>query len=166
MNHTMNTLFRLLPLLASICLFGCRESNQSHGHSHHGHTHTPPNGGTAVILGNEQYHIEFVHAPASGKLQAYILDSHMEKFIRLTNESFQVTARFDSRTELLDFKAMASSATGERAGDTATFEAEAAWLNTTTNFVGTITRINVRSHTFENVEFHFPDNHESEGDKN
>ena len=158
----MNTTLCLLPLLASIFLFGCRESSHDHqhGHSHHGHSHTPPHGGTAVILGDEQYHIEFVHDTAGGKLQAYILDGHMDKFIRLTNEVFQVSAQLNSKTETLSFKAVATPATGERVGDSALFEAEASWLKTATNFSATIPRLIVRGQSFENVQFQFPGIHD------
>ena len=163
MINAMNAAWPLLPLLASFFLLGCRESKHDHhaGHSHHGHDHTPPHGGIPVVLGDEQYHLEFVLDAANGKLQAYVLDSHMDKFIRLTNEGFQGSIQLNSKTESLDFRAGASSATGEKVGDTALFEAQADWLKATTNFLGTIPKLAVRGRTFENIQFQFPATHES-----
>src|SRR5688500_557791 len=51
-------------LVALVLLAGCGESK----HSGHGHHHTPPHGGTPVILGNEDYHLEFVLDASNGKI--------------------------------------------------------------------------------------------------
>ena len=84
--------------------------------------------GTPVVLGNEEYHVEFVLDVPSGKLQAYILDGELENFIRIQQPSFQVAAKLPDRQELLAFAAVANRATGETTGDTSLFEARADWL--------------------------------------
>jgi hypothetical protein len=141
-------------VLALVLLAGCGESK--HGDSHHGHQHTPPHGGTPVVLGNEEYHLELVLDPASGKLQAYVLDGHMDKFIRLTNESFTVTAKLVGKPETLVFRAVANPATGEKVGDTSQFEAQAGWLKSASAFAGELDALTIRRKRFEKVPFTFP----------
>ena len=46
------------------------------------HHHHPPHGGTPVVLGNEDYHLELVLDGSTGRLQAYVLDGEMEDFVR------------------------------------------------------------------------------------
>jgi len=151
----MKSLLCVASLLALVLLSGCRESK--HGsHSGHGHEHTPPHGGTPVILGNEEYHLELVLDPASGTLRSYVLDGHMDKFIRLTNESFTVTAKLNDKTETLVFRAVPNNATGEKAGNTALFEAQADWLKAAKSFDAVIDELTVRGKKFEKIGFHFP----------
>jgi hypothetical protein len=154
----------LLPLTAAVLatLAGCRDSHSDHktaekscDKAHH-HEHTPPHGGTAVVLGDEQYHLELVRDAATGRLQAYVLDGHMDNFVRLTNESFQLTAKLPGKSEPLVFRAVTTTTTGEKVGDTALFEAQAGWLKTTTNFDAVIESLVVRGARFENVSFNFP----------
>lgn len=148
-------------LLALVLLSGCRESK--HGsHSGHGHQHTPPHGGTAVVLGDEAYHLEFVLDPEAGKLRVYVLDGHMDKFIRLTNESFAVSAKAGDKPEALVFRAVANTATGEKVGDTAQFEAQAGWLKTTKSFDAVLDELTVRGNKFEQVSFSFPKGNDPE----
>jgi len=139
-------------------LAGCGEPKHGDhaGHSRHGHQHTPPHGGTPVVLGNEDYHLEFVLDPAGGKLQAYVLDSHMDKFIRLTNESFTVSAKPNDKPETLVFRAAPNAATGEKVGDTALFEAQADWLKTVKSFEVVLDELTVRGRKFEKIAFNFP----------
>jgi hypothetical protein len=136
-------------LFALVLLAGCGESK----HSGHGHHHTPPHGGTPVILGNEDYHLEFVLAAPNGKIQAYVLDGHMDKFIRLTNESFTVTAKLVGKPETLVFRAVPNAATGEKVGDTSLFEAQAEWLKAATAFAAELDELTVRRKKFAKVPF-------------
>jgi hypothetical protein len=136
-------------LLALALLAGCGEAK----HSGHGHHHTPPHGGTPVILGNEDYHLEFVLDAANGKIQAYVLDGHMDKFIRLTNESFTVTAKLVGKPETLVFRAVPNAATGEKVGDTSQFEAQAEWLKAATAFAAELDELTVRRKKFAKIPF-------------
>lgn len=120
------------------------------------HEHHAPHGGTAVVLGDEVYHIEFVLEPGSGKMQAYILDGEMENFIRTDISSFEVVASTGGEKRTLLFKAVADAATGEKVGDTALFEAEADWLSSIKMFDGVLTEITIRGSRFDGVKFNFP----------
>jgi hypothetical protein len=140
----------LLPLVLAL-LAGCGESK--HGDSHHGHQHTPPHGGTPVVLGDDEYHLEFVLDAANAKIQAYVLDSHMDKFIRLTNESFTVTAKLVGKPETLVFRAVPNPATGEKVGDTSQFEAQAGWLKLASAFTGEVDSLTIRKKKFDKVSF-------------
>lgn len=108
------------------------------------------------MLGKEQFHLEFVLEATNGLMQLYVLDGHMESFIRLTNTAIEVSAQVDGKSRALSFDAVATTASGETVGDTALFEARAEWLKTTTNFDGTIKALTVRGARFENVVFNFP----------
>ena len=144
-------------------VIGCRDSvapGPSAGiQSRHGHVHVPPHGGTPVILGEEDYHLEFVHIPQTGTLRCYVLDGHMNEFIRLSQPAFTVRAnRKGSPGEtVLEFEAMATGATGETVGDSSQFEAKAEWLEKSPlAFDGEIPSITVRGIAYENIQFTFP----------
>lgn len=142
----------ILPLALAL-LAGCGDSKRD---GHAGHQHTPPHGGAVVILGNEEYHLELVLDPANAKIQAYVLDSHMDKFIRLTNESFTVTAKLVGKPETLVFRAVPNAATGEKVGDTSQFEAEAGWLKLASAFAGEVDSLTIRKKKYEKVAFSLP----------
>ncbi len=120
------------------------------------HEHHPPHGGTPVVLGDESYHLEFVLDPVEGKLQAFILDGEMENFIRATALRFEVVAIVNGEKRPLVFDAVADSATGEKVGDTALFEASADWLKSTPKFDATLVSLSIRGTSFEAVKFNFP----------
>jgi len=143
-------------------LAGCGDSHHEHhaGEKPHKHEHTPPHGGTPVVLGKEQYHLEFVLEATSGLMQLYVLDGHMENYVRLTNTTLAVSAQVGGQSQALSFIAAATPASGETVGDTSLFEARAEWLKTTTNFDATIKVLTIRGARFENVTFNFPKGNE------
>lgn len=154
-----------LIFIIAVLLTGCgrraaHEDAHDHSaatsHRHHEHDHTAPHGGTIVVLGEEQFHLEFVHSPETGKLTAYILDGELEEFIRVAAESFEVVANPAGRREVLEFRAVANRATGETVGDTAQFEAQAEWLKNTTMFEAVLTSVSIRGTPFAAVAFNFP----------
>ena len=152
-----------LAWLFLLTIAGCGESTTSPTpagiQSRHGHLHIPPHGGTPAILGDEDFHLEFVHIPPTGTLRCYVLDGHMNEFIRLSQPSFtlKVNRQDTPGEEVLEFHAVATGATGETVGDSSQFEAKAEWLTRVPLvFDGAIPEITVRGITFENVEFSFP----------
>ena len=122
------------------------------------HHHDPPHGGTAVTLGDEEGHVEFVRDAAAGKLTAYLLKPHMTGFWRTSATQFEAVAKVGDKTETLVFKAVANAATGETVGDTAQFETQADWLKTTDKFDATLMELNLNlpGKTFKAVAFNFP----------
>jgi hypothetical protein len=124
--------------------------------SGHGHEHHAPHGGTPVVLGNELYHVELVHDADRGVLQAFVLDGHMENFIRCNAPSFEIVATVAGEKHPLVFVPISDNATGEKAGDTALFGAQADWLKTTKQFDAVLTSLTIKGNAFENVHFNFP----------
>ena len=154
----------LFPLVAVLgFLTGCGDAPHEHhaGEKPHKHEHTPPHGGTAVVLGKEQFHLELVRDATNGLMQVYVLDSHMENFVRLTNTTIELAVQVDGKSQMLSLNAVAATASGETVGDTALFEARAEWLKTTTNFDGTIKALTVRGAQFKDVTFNFPKGNEA-----
>lgn len=158
MNFSFSKLIAGL-LMASLVLFtACSRQSESVAadakpakHEHH-----PPHGGTPVVLGDEVYHVELVLDAAAGKLQAYVLDGELENFIRSASPSVEVAAVVGGETKTLVFTPVANAATGETAGDTSLFEAQADWLKTTREFDAVLKEITVRGTAFKDVKFNYP----------
>ena len=151
-----------IPVIAAALLLGCGKAREAKpgitNESHERHHHEPPHGGTAIMLGDEEGHIEFVRDAAVGKLTAYLLKPHMSGFWRTSVMQFEVAAKVGEKTETLIFKAVGNAATGETVGDTAQFEAQADWLKTTGKFDATLMELNLNlpGKTFKAVAFNFP----------
>src|SRR5438309_718651 len=106
--------FHLDAMLAAMVLLGgCAKKEEPVAV----HKDQPPHGGTPVVLGEDQYHIEFALDASSGTLSAYLLDDEMEEFVRSDMASFVVTAKTGGSEQTLIFKPVANPATGETVGD-------------------------------------------------
>src|ERR1700690_437387 len=127
------------------------------------HEHHPPHGGTPVVLGDEAYHVELVLDPATGTLQAYVLDGEMENFIRCAPASIEIAATSGGSTRNLVLAAVPNPATGETVGDTSLFEARADWLRAAGEFDGVLKSITIRGTTFTGVRFNFPRGNDTGG---
>jgi hypothetical protein len=148
-------------MLLSWGLAGCGEHRHDHPHGNgHGHHHEAPHGGTLVVLGDEEFHLEFLHDQERGAMQAFILDGHAHQFIRLPIPSFRVLARFADREEILSFNAVAQVETGETIGNTAMFQAEADWLKDHREFNAVLEQITIRGRDYSQVHFPFPEGNE------
>jgi len=155
-----HNLLRSLAFAAVIAAFptGCSKTEPpppATERAHH-HAHTPPHGGTPVELGNEEYHLEFVRDAAAGTLQAYVLDGHLDRFIRIPAASLELAVRFAGQEDTLLLRAVTNTATGETVGDTALFEAQADWLKSHGDFEAVLKAITIRTKTYTNVMFNFP----------
>lgn len=135
---------------------GCGKQDSHAGHSHGKHVHTAPHGGTLVELGEHAFNLELVRDAATGKLTAYVLDSHAESFVRISAPSFEITATVAGAKQKLTLVAVANAATGEKIGATSQFEATADWLKTTAAFDGVITALTIRDNPFKSVAFKLP----------
>lgn len=165
---------RLVPYLkvaltASLFLgvTACRDHSETaegagdHSHHSHRHVHEPPHGGTAVVLGDEAHHLELVLDPVNKVMDAYVLDSEMERFERLRASSLTVRAQVAGAEQVLVFEAVANPATGETVGNTSQFRARADWLGTVTSFDAVLSQIEVGGVIYSNVVFNFPKGNES-----
>ena len=151
----MKTFLALISVLALACFTGC-DGRPKPAPSHGSHHHEPPHGGTAVDLGDEDAHLEFVLDAAAGKLTCYVLKPHMSGFQRITQESLELTATVAGKAETLSLKAVANAATGEKAGDTSQFEAQADWLKTAKSFDAELKSATVLGKTYTAIKFKFP----------
>src|SRR5690606_22133283 len=138
---------------------GCgRKGSHDHDHDHdhaghdhhdhgHGHMHVAPHGGTVVMLGDEAFHLEFVRDAAEGTLTAWVLDAHLENFIRIPATEIPLIAVVEGTPQALALAAVANPATGESVGDTSEFRAQAEWLKTADLFETIVPAITVRGAT-------------------
>ena len=124
------------------------------------HQDQPPHGGTPIVLGDEQFHLELVRDPAAGTLRAYVLDGEMESFIRIAAKAFDINVDLGGRKRTLTFRPVADLATGETVGDTSLFEAQADWIKTADHFKGVIKLLPIQDQTFKAVAFAFPEGNE------
>ena len=153
----MKPLFAVCLALSAALMAGCgKKESEAPPAAAHKHEHKPPHGGTPVVLGKEEFHLELVLDPASGVLQAFVFDGELENFVRIDAASFEIVAKPAGKEETLVFKPVANGATGEKAGDTALFEARADWLKTTAAFDAVLRELTVRSHKYQGVAFNFP----------
>ena len=114
--------YRFHVVVCALLLFGCgRQDTDSpmgndsshHDDSHHDHNHDlGPNGGHLIVLGNEEYHAEWLHDDEKGSLTVIILDStaHEEVAVEATSITINVVVNDEpkhyelSRTEESDGK--------------------------------------------------------------
>jgi len=147
-------------VLAGLGQAGCGgDAPAGHDHSHthdEPHYHEPPHGGVGVTFGNEDAHIEFLVNPEAGTVTAWFFKPHMEQYLRMKLESFEVLAKRDGEDAKLLFKAVANPVTGETVGDTSEFLAKADWLSETESFDAVLPEITVLGKVYRNVAFKYP----------
>ena len=152
MNHRWkNIVVWIYPVL----LAGCGGSSTP-GHASGGHHHPPPHGGAGVVLGKEDFHIEFLHNPDSDTMTAWFFTPHMEDYLRIKTDSFDVVAKLPDGEQILTFKAVANPATGETVGDTSQFEVRSGWLKNAEHFDAVLKKILIRTNLYEGVSFNYP----------
>ncbi|MBC8002596.1 MAG: hypothetical protein H7X97_08420 [Opitutaceae bacterium] len=129
------------------------------------HEHVAPHGGTAIELGDEEFHLELVLDRATGRLKAYVLDGHLENFVRITPASFEIEAKTVGGEWSLVFKAVPNQSTGEKVGDTSMFESTAEWLKSVESFEGKLKELEIKGKRFAGVAFNFPKGNEASNRK-
>lgn len=144
-------------MVAVAVLAGCGEHhNQADAANPQKHEHKPPHGGTPVVLGREEFHLELALDAVGGKLTCFVMDGEMENFVRISAPSFDLRLDSPKLEKPLVFQAVPNKATGETVGDTSQFEAHADWLKTTPTFDAVLPLLTVRTRTYTNVVFNFP----------
>jgi hypothetical protein len=153
-------------VVAALALLnGCGEhpTADGSGHSHaageaHSHAadHAPPHGGTTVLVADDEFHLELVLNPAAAKLQAYVLDGHLERYVQVPETNFVIVASSGGTTERLAFQRAPEPGSGTVPATSALFEARADWLKTAKEFAGSIPTITLNGKTFTNISFPFP----------
>jgi hypothetical protein len=158
-----NALMRLIPamtatVLGGLLLAGCGKSADATAQPQPAYHHKdkPLHGGTPVVLGSDEYHLEFVLDAPSGRMEAYVMDGEFENFVRIEAASFEITAKSGDGDRKLVFRAVADNATGEKVGDTAQFEVQADWLRGVTNFEAVLKDLSIRGSNYRQITFNFP----------
>lgn len=154
--------FAALTLLAS-CSVENDPSDASNHNNHakspiHKHQHVPPHGGAVVVLGEELYHLEFVLDEESASLHCYVLDGHMENFIRIQDPKLILEVEPNKTVVLTP---VVRRATGESVGNTSHFSARLNWAKERKRFAAVLQEITIQGNRFENVAFRYPEGNES-----
>ena len=160
---------KLTLVLCSVALgfaVGCRDSDDSHGHSHdgekaHAHDaskddHAPPHGGTPVNIADDKFHLELVLDSSAGKMQAYVLDGHLEGYVPVAETAFVLLAKSAGGAQELAFRRVPEAGSSTLPEKSTLFETQADWLKSVKEFEGNIPTITLGGKTFTNVVFPFP----------
>ena len=133
-----------------------------HDHSIMDHHHEAPHGGSVIRLGDELFHLEWVKDTEAGLMRCYVMDGHLERFIRIAQESIEVLVdQHDGAPITWIFKAVENRATGEQIGDSSEFQAPLSVLPNQNTFAGTIREVHIQSNRFEDISFRFPEGNET-----
>jgi hypothetical protein len=133
---------------------GAAKADPHAGHNHgSGHAHKPLMGGELVEVGDHQFNLEFKYDAARGVLQAWVLDAHAENFVRVSMAAFDVQEEEGER-RTITLRALGNDITGEKVGDTSSFEGAAPWLKDIKHFDGVVKAIKVRGLEFRDIDFH------------
>ena len=146
----------ILGFLFALAQAGC-SGGHDHDHSHAGpHKHEPPHGGAGVTLGDEEAHIEFLVDAEAGTVTAWFFTPHMERYLRIKAESFEVLAKRADGEAKLTFTGVANAGTGETVGDTSQFVARADWLAGVEAFDALLPEVNIQGRVYRSVAFNYP----------
>jgi hypothetical protein len=132
--------------------------SDSHGHDHadQGQAHGPPHGGTPVVIADDEFHLELVRDATAGRMQAYVLDGHLEGYVPVSETTFAIVASVGAKEESLAFQRAPDAASGNVPGKSSLFEAQAEWVKIAKEFEGRIPTITLGGKTFTNISFSFP----------
>jgi len=148
--------FLILAVLVVLGQVGCSDGHD-HDHTHaEPHYHEPPHGGAGVTLGDEAAHIEFLADAETGTMIAWFFTPHMERYLRVQVESFEVLAKLPEGEARLTFHPVANAGTGETVGDTSQFVAQADGLAGAESFDAVLPEVTVRGTVYRNVAFNYP----------
>jgi hypothetical protein len=104
-----------------VLLAGCRPQPAANpvkkdDHAHHDHSHEAlgPHNGHILELGQEQYHAEWTHDDASGKVSVYILDKDMKKEVPIGAETLSIVTKVGQQEEMVFNLEAVAPTTGEK----------------------------------------------------
>ncbi|MDX1945002.1 MAG: hypothetical protein SFU86_06315 [Pirellulaceae bacterium] len=119
MSLTKHFAQTLLLVATALFAYGCTSSTSNkppegehdHGHEHghdHGHDHdhshaAAPHGGHVLVVGKEDYHLEWTHTD-DGKVTVYVLDAAMKDTVPIPAEKLVIATKVgdkESSFELL-----------------------------------------------------------------
>ena len=109
-----------------------------------------------MTLGDEEAHIEFLVDAEAGTVTAWFFTPHMERYLRIKAESFEVLAKRADGEAKLTFTGVANAGTGETVGDTSQFVARADWLAGVEAFDALLPEVNIQGRVYRSVAFNYP----------
>jgi hypothetical protein len=109
-----------------------------------------------VIVGEDRFHLELVLDAAAAKMQAYVLDGHLEGYVAVAETNLMLVANFDGKEERISFHRAIDPASGLVPAKSSLFEGNATWLGTSRVFEGSFPTITLNGTTFTNISFSFP----------
>jgi hypothetical protein len=144
----------LFPLFSFLFFFSCGEEH--HEGSHTAHAHVAPHGGQLIELGEHGsgFNLELV-LHEDGFLQIYVLDAHVENFVRISAGSIDIKITDSNGTEkTISCEPVADPITGETIGNTSLFTSNER-IRDLIPLKGIIHNIEVMEFSYENIEVSF-----------
>jgi hypothetical protein len=154
-RHFPTAIVAALACSVLVLVSGCGRDDHA-PHAHTDHVHAAKHGGVAVELGEHEFQIEFTHGDTPGTLLAYVMDGHMNEYVRIVAPNFAGTATVDGMTFPILFEATAEPATGEKIGDSSLFTARVAGLAPQSVIDLSLRALVIKGHTYENVTVRLP----------
>jgi hypothetical protein len=156
----MKVITYLFLTLSLLFFFSCGEEQQEQIHS--AHNHPAPHGGQLVELGEHGsgFNLELV-LHEQGFLQIYVLDAHVQNFIRISANSIDIEITDQNGTaRIITCEPIEDPITGETVGNTSLFTSTER-INEILPLQGVINKIDIMEFPYENVEINFSGNQQN-----
>jgi len=92
----------------------------------------------------------------AGTVTAWFFTPHMERYLRIKAESFEVLVKRSDGEAKLTFMGIANAGTGETVGDTSQFVAKADWLAGVESFDALLSEVSIQGRVYRGVAFNYP----------
>jgi hypothetical protein len=156
----MKVITYLFLTLSLLFFFSCGEEQQEEIHS--AHNHPAPHGGQLVELGEHGsgFNLELV-LHEQGFLQIYVLDAHVQNFVRISANSIDIEITDQNGTaRIITCEPIEDPITGETVGNTSLFTSTER-INEILPLQGVINKIDIMEFPYENVEINFSGNQQN-----
>ena len=156
----MKVITYLFLTVSLLFFFSCGEEQQEEIHS--AHNHPAPHGGQLVELGEHGsgFNLELV-LHEQGFLQIYVLDAHVQNFVRISANSIDIEITDQNGTaRIITCEPIEDPITGETVGNTSLFTSTER-INEILPLQGVINKIDIMEFPYENVEINFSGNEQN-----
>jgi len=156
----MKVITYLFLTVSLLFFFSCGEEQQEEIHS--AHNHPAPHGGQLVELGKHGsgFNLELV-LHEQGFLQIYVLDAHVQNFVRISANSIDIEITDQNGTaRIITCEPIEDPITGETVGNTSLFTSTER-INEILPLQGVINKIDIMEFPYENVEINFSGNQQN-----
>ena len=156
----MKVITYLFLTVSLLFFFSCGEEQQEEIHS--AHNHPAPHGGQLVELGKHGsgFNLELV-LHEQGFLQIYVLDAHVQNFVRISANSIDIEITDQNGTaRIITCEPIEDPITGETVGNTSLFTSTER-INEILPLQGVINKIDIMEFSYENVEINFSGNQQN-----